>query len=46
MKLISVKGLGPKMALPMLAAGKVEGIVDAIEREKLLKEKKEKMKQK
>ena len=36
LKLISVKGLGPKMALPMLAAGKVEGIVDAIERENIL----------
>ena len=36
LKLINVKGLGPKMALPMLAAGKVEGIVDAIERENIL----------
>ena len=36
LKLINVKGLGPKMALPMLAAGKVEGIVDAIVRENIL----------
>ena len=36
LKLISVKGVGPKMALPMLATGSVNGIVDAIERENLL----------
>lgn len=36
LKLISVKGLGPKMALPMLATGSITGIVDAIERENLL----------
>ena len=37
LKLINVKGLGPKMALPMLAAGKVEGIVDAIDLKKFPK---------
>ncbi len=36
LKLISVKGLGPKMALPILATGSINGIVDAIERENLL----------
>lgn len=36
LKLISVKGLGPKMALPILATGSISGIVDAIERENLL----------
>lgn len=36
LKLISVKGIGPKMALPMLATGSVGGIVDAIERENIL----------
>ena len=36
LKLISVKGLGPKMALPMLATGSIEGIVDAIDRENIL----------
>ena len=36
LKLIQVKGLGPKMALPMLATGSVEGIYDAIERENIL----------
>ena len=36
LKLISVKGIGPKMALPMLATGSISGIVDAIERENLL----------
>ncbi len=36
LKLISVKGLGPKMALPMLATGSVNGIVDAIQRENYL----------
>ena len=34
--LISVKGLGCKMALPMLATGSAEGIIDAIERENIL----------
>lgn len=36
LKLISVKGLGPKMALPILAAGSISGIEDAIERENIL----------
>lgn len=36
LKLINVKGLGCKMALPMLATGSIEGIVDAIERENIL----------
>ena len=36
LRLISVKGLGPKMALPMLATGSVSGIVDAIDRENIL----------
>lgn len=36
LKLIDVKGLGPKMALPMLATGSISGIVDAINRENLL----------
>ncbi|MBO6145348.1 MAG: Holliday junction branch migration protein RuvA [Bacilli bacterium] len=36
LKLIDVKGLGPKMALPMLATGSADGIIDAIERENIL----------
>jgi len=36
LKLIDVKGLGPKMALPMLATGSISGIVDAINRENVL----------
>ena len=36
MKLIGVKGLGPKMAMPMLATGSVIGIIDAIDRENIL----------
>ena len=36
LKLISVKGLGPKMALPMLATGSINGILDAIDRENIL----------
>ncbi len=36
LKLISVKGLGPKMALPMLATGSISGIIDAIDRENIL----------
>ena len=36
LKLIGVKGLGPKMALPILATGSIPGIVDAIERENIL----------
>lgn len=36
LKLINVKGLGPKIALPILAGGTTEGIKDAIERENVL----------
>ena len=36
LKLISVKGLGCRMALPILAVGSIEGIMDAIERENIL----------
>lgn len=36
LKLIGVKGLGPKMTLPILATGSVNGVVDAIERENIL----------
>ena len=36
LKLINVKGLGPKMALPMLATGSIAGIIDAIDRENIL----------
>ena len=36
LKLINVKGLGCKMALPMLATGSISGIMDAIERENIL----------
>ena len=36
LKLISVKGLGCKMALPMFATGSIDGIMDAIERENVL----------
>ena len=36
LKLINVKGLGPKMAMPMLATGSIAGIIDAIERENIL----------
>lgn len=36
LKLIDVKGLGPKMALPILASGSISGIVDAINRENIL----------
>ncbi len=36
LKLINVKGLGPKIALPMLATGSVDGIADAIDRENIL----------
>ncbi len=36
LKLISVKGLGPKMTLPILATGSISGIIDAINRENLL----------
>src|SRR5574344_1753284 len=36
LRLIDVKGLGCKMALPMLATGSIDGIADAIERENIL----------
>ena len=36
LRLISVKGLGPKMALPMFATGSTTGIIDAIDRENIL----------
>lgn len=36
LKLINVKGLGPKMALPMFGLGSVAGIMDAIDRENIL----------
>ena len=36
LKLIDVKGLGPKMTLPMLAMGSISGISDAINRENVL----------
>ena len=36
LKLINVKGLGPKMAMPILATGSIDGIKDAIERENIL----------
>ncbi|MBR6113318.1 MAG: Holliday junction branch migration protein RuvA [Bacilli bacterium] len=36
LKLISVKGLGCKMALPMIAGDNIGGITDAIERENIL----------
>ena len=36
LKLLSVKGIGPKMALPFFATGSKEGITDAIERENIL----------
>ena len=36
LKLIEVKGIGPRMALPMFATGSINGIVDAIERENVL----------
>ena len=36
LKLIEVKGIGPKMTLPILATGSVLGIMDAIERENIL----------
>ena len=36
LKLISVKGLGPKMALPIIAMGSPVGIADAINRENIL----------
>lgn len=36
LKLINVKGLGPKMTLPILATGSISGIIDAINRENVL----------
>ena len=36
LRLINVKGLGPKMAMPMLATGSIAGIIDAIDRENIL----------
>ena len=36
LKLINVKGLGCKMALPILATGSIDGIIDAVERENIL----------
>lgn len=36
LKLISVKGVGPRLALPMFSLGSVAGIVDAIDRENIL----------
>ena len=35
LKLINVKGLGPKMALPILATGTIDAIADAIEGENI-----------
>lgn len=36
LRLIDVKGLGPKMGLSILATGTIAGIVDAIDRENIL----------
>ena len=36
LKLLNVKGVGPKLIMPMLATGSVKGIVDAIDRENIL----------
>ncbi len=36
LKLISVQGVGPKIALPMLATGSINGLNDAIENENIL----------
>ena len=36
LKLINVKGLGPRTAIPMFATGSVNGIIDAIDRENIL----------
>lgn len=36
LKLINVKGLGPKMALPLFSSGSLDEIMDAIERENVL----------
>ena len=34
--LLKVKGVGPKTALPIIATGSINGIIDAIERENIL----------
>jgi len=36
LKLINVKGLGPKMALPMVSTGNTNDVIEAIERENLV----------
>ena len=36
LKLLNVKGVGPKLIMPMLATGSVTGIIDAIDRENIL----------
>ena len=36
LKLIDVKGLGPKMALSILASSSLNGVIDAIDRENIL----------
>ena len=36
LKLINVKGLGPRMALPMFSSGSLDVLIDAIERENIL----------
>ena len=36
LKLLNVKGVGPKLVMPMLATGSVNGIIDAIARENIL----------
>ena len=36
LRLINVKGVGPKLVMPMLATGSVNGIIDAIHRENFL----------
>ena len=36
LKLINVKGVGPKLVMPMFATGSVNGIIDAIDRENVL----------
>lgn len=36
LRLINVKGLGPKVAIPMFATGSVTGIIDAIDRENIV----------
>ncbi len=36
LRLLNVKGVGPKLIMPMLATGSVNGIIDAIDRENIL----------